>query len=183
MIELAQANIVVIVIALLVGIAVAWLLFARSRKTSVRIESDTSARSSLKDAPAFQVPEADPVPSRTLDTHEGNGIVDEGAAAATDVYGEILGAQAHRELPGAEAAPDRLDTMKGVGPKFVTKLNELGITRFEQLAALTPGELAALDERLGAFRGRLERDRIAEQAGYLARGDREGFEAIFGKLG
>lgn len=183
MIELAEANYIVIVIALLIGIAVAWWMIARSRKTSVRIGSDTSARSSLVDTPAFPLPEAQPAPTQRLDTHEGNGIVDEGAAAAADVYGEILGAQAHRELPGAEGPPDRLDTMKGVGPKFVARLNELGINRFEQLAALTPGEMAALDERMGAFKGRLERDRVAEQAGYLARGDREGFEATFGKLG
>lgn len=183
MIELAQANYVVIVIALLAGIAVGWWLLARSRKTGVRIASDTSTRSSLADTPGFRVAEADPVPAQHLDTHEGNGIVDEGAAAAADVYGEILGAQAHRELPGAEGPPDRLDMMKGVGPKFVARLNELGITRFEQLAALTPGELTALDERMGAFKGRLERDRVADQARYLAQGDREGFETNFGKLG
>lgn len=181
MIELAEANYVVIVIALLIGLAVGWLLVARARKTSVRIDSDTSSRSSLADTPAFQVPEAPPAVRH--DSHEGNSIVDEGAAAATDVYGEILGAQAHRELPGAESPPDRLDAMKGVGPKFVAQLNTLGITRYEQLAALTPGELAALDERMGAFKGRLERDRVAEQAAFLARDDREGFEATFGKLG
>ena len=44
-------------------------------------------------------------------------------------------------------------------------------------------ELAHLDERIGPFRGRLERDRVAEQARYLARGDTDGFEAQFGKLG
>lgn len=180
MIELAEANLPIIIIALLIGVAVAWWLL-RSRKTAVRIESDTSTRSGLADTPAYRVPQADPVPHH--DTHEGNGLVDEGAAAAADVYGEILGAQAHRELPGAEGPPDRLDTMKGVGPKFVAQLNAAGITRFEQLAALTPGELAALDERMGPFKGRLERDRIAEQAGYLARGDRASFEETFGKLG
>jgi len=40
-----------------------------------------------------------------------------------------------------------------------------------------------LDDRLGPFKGRLERDRVVEQASYLARGDRDGFEARFGKLG
>jgi hypothetical protein len=36
---------------------------------------------------------------------------------------------------------------------------------------------------MGAFRGRLERDRVVEQACFLARNDRDGYEAIFGKLG
>jgi predicted flap endonuclease-1-like 5' DNA nuclease len=73
--------------------------------------------------------------------------------------------------------------LKGVGPKLAQKLNENGITRFDQLAALSRNEVAMLDEKLGAFRGRLQRDRVAEQASYLARGDRDGFEARFGSLG
>jgi predicted flap endonuclease-1-like 5' DNA nuclease len=36
---------------------------------------------------------------------------------------------------------------------------------------------------MGPFAGRLARDRIAEQADYLARGDIDGFEDKFGKLG
>jgi predicted flap endonuclease-1-like 5' DNA nuclease len=101
------------------------------------------------------------------------------------VAGEVLSVPAHRELPGAGAAgpADDLAKLKGVGPKFVARLNELGITRYEQLAGFSDSELAHLDERLGPFRGRLARDRIAEQASYLARGDTEGFEERFGKLG
>jgi predicted flap endonuclease-1-like 5' DNA nuclease len=78
---------------------------------------------------------------------------------------------------------DELTRLKGVGPKLETMLNELGITRYEQLASLGEGELAALEERLGNFRGRLTRDRVVEQARYLASGDTDGFEATFGKLG
>jgi hypothetical protein len=40
-----------------------------------------------------------------------------------------------------------------------------------------------LEEKLGPFRGRLARDRVVEQARFLARGDRDGFEAQFGSLG
>ena len=47
---------------------------------------------------------------------------------------------------------------------------------------MTPEEIEMLDEQLGPFRGRIRRDRIAEQAGYLARGDIDGFEQNFGKL-
>jgi predicted flap endonuclease-1-like 5' DNA nuclease len=43
--------------------------------------------------------------------------------------------------------------------------------------------VAILDDKLGAFKGRLARDRVVEQANYLARDDRDGFEAKFGKLG
>ena len=72
--------------------------------------------------------------------------------------------------------------MKGLGPKLAEALNGLGFHRFEQLAALSPTEVARLDEQLGAFRGRIARDRIAEQADYLARNDVDGYEQKFGKL-
>ena len=72
--------------------------------------------------------------------------------------------------------------LKGVGPKFAEALHALGIYRFEQLARLTPVEIERLDTQLGPFRGRIQRDRLVEQADYLARGDRDGFEERFGKL-
>lgn len=118
------------------------------------------------------------------DGPEGNGVVDEVAAATTDVAGEVLGVEAHRELAGAPAGPaDDLAKLKGVGPKMVARLTELGITRYAQIAGFNETELAHLDERMGPFKGRLARDRVAEQAGYLARGDTDGFEEKFGKLG
>ena len=121
---------------------------------------------------------------RRKDGPEGNGVADEVAAATTDVAGEVLGVDAHGQLGARPAGPaDDLGRIKGVGPKFVARLNELGVTRYAQLAGMNETELAHLDERMGPFKGRLTRDRIAEQAAYLARGDTDGFEATFGKLG
>ena len=114
---------------------------------------------------------------------EGRAVTDEGAAAARDVAGQILGVDEHLNIPPADGPPDNLQTLKGVGPKLASQLNAEGITRFEQLAGLSPTEAAALDAKMGAFRGRIERDRIVEQACFLARNDRDGYEAIFGKLG
>ncbi len=78
--------------------------------------------------------------------------------------------------------PDDLLQLKGVGPKLADALHQHGLTRFDQIASLSEAQVAAIDETLGAFRGRLTRDRVVEQADYLARGDRDGFEAQFGKL-
>lgn len=114
---------------------------------------------------------------------EGRAVTDEGAAAARDVAGQILGVDEHLNIPPADGPPDNLQTLKGVGPKLASQLQAAGITRFEQLAGLSSTEVAALDAKMGAFRGRLERDRVVEQACFLARGDRDGYEAIFGKLG
>lgn len=121
---------------------------------------------------------------KAKDGTEGNSLADEIAAASTDVAGEVLGVEAHNVLAGAtRGAVDDLGKLKGVGPKFVARLHELGITSYAQLAGFNETELAHLDERLGPFKGRLARDRVAEQADYLARGDVDGFEEKFGKLG
>jgi predicted flap endonuclease-1-like 5' DNA nuclease len=85
--------------------------------------------------------------------------------------------------PRSTDSGDELTRLKGVGPKLAAMLNEQGITRYEQLASMDDAQLAALDARLGNFKGRLARDRVPEQARYLASGDTAGFEATFGKLG
>ena len=112
---------------------------------------------------------------------EGRGLDGEAAAATSDVVGEIIRAPVHKALAGGEQR-DELTQLKGVGPKFADSLHAIGIYRFDQLAGLSPVEVERLDTQLGPFRGRLQRDRITEQADYLGRGDTEGFEARFGKL-
>lgn len=113
---------------------------------------------------------------------EGKSVADEAAAATSDVAGQILGTKVHAELPGATGAPDDLQKLKGVGPKMAAMLNERGIVRFDQIANLSPGQVEALDATLGAFKGRFARDRIVEQADYLARGDTDGYAVKFGNL-
>lgn len=90
--------------------------------------------------------------------------------------------------PAAEPAPpvsqpDNLQLIKGVGPKMVALLNGLGVTSFRQIADWTEADIAAIDPQLGAFQGRIARDNIVDQAGFLARGDKAGFEAKYGALG
>lgn len=111
-----------------------------------------------------------------------SGIADDAAAAASDVTGQIINAPVHAHLPGASGPPDDLQRLKGVGPKLASMLNGLGIFRFEQLARLSDADLECLDGQLGAFRGRLRRDQVPQQADYLARGDEDGFQHRFGKL-
>jgi predicted flap endonuclease-1-like 5' DNA nuclease len=120
--------------------------------------------------------------SRQEPVGEGRGIASEAAAAVSDIGGQIIGARVHQNLPGASGPPDDLTRIKGIGPKFEMLLNQLGITRFDQLARLSEGDIERLDQHLGAFRGRIERDQIPLQADYLDRGDEDGFEQRFGKL-
>ncbi|MEA1072639.1 hypothetical protein SH584_06430 [Sphingomonas sp. LY29] len=159
----------VLLIGIVIGAIVGYFYF-RPRQ-SVRLSDDTPVRPHM--AVAAQPVEA---------PHEGRGISDEAAAATSDVAGQFLGTDVHDELPGADGAPDNLQQLKGVGPKLAGILNERGITRFDQIASLSAGQVETLDAQLGAFRGRFERDRIVEQASYLARGDTDGYRARFGNL-
>jgi predicted flap endonuclease-1-like 5' DNA nuclease len=112
---------------------------------------------------------------------EGRGIAGEAAAATSDLAGDIFRAPVHRALDG-DLPRDDLCMLKGVGPKFAEALHTAGFYNFAQIAGLSPVEVERLDRQLGAFSGRISRDRIVEQADYLARNDTDGFEQRFGKL-
>jgi len=112
---------------------------------------------------------------------EGRGIAGEAAAATSDVAGNIISAPVHSALEG-DLPRDDLCRLKGVGPKFADALHKAGFVNFQQIAGLSPVEVDRLDSQLGAFAGRIKRDRIVEQAEYLARNDTDGFEQRFGKL-
>lgn len=109
---------------------------------------------------------------------EGHGLADGAAAAVLDMAGPVIGVDAHPDLPA-----DELTRIKGLGPKAQSVLAGIGIHRFAQLAALDPAQAAEVDTRLGAFKGRIFRDRWIDQARYLEQGDTAGFEKEFGKLG
>ncbi len=63
----------------------------------------------------------------------------------------------------AKASGDDLKKLSGVGPALEKKLHEAGITTFEQIAAWTEADVAAIDEKL-SFKGRIEREGWVEQA-------------------
>lgn len=157
---------VIFLVALLIGLAIGFLLMRR--RQSVRLSDSAPVRpymSNTKDSP-----------------REGNDIASQASAATSDVTGEIIGAPVHAHLGTGSAGADDFQRLKGVGPRLAEALHAHGFTRFEQLAHMTPEEIERIDADLGAFRGRLQRDRIVEQAQYLARGDEDGFEQRFGKL-
>jgi predicted flap endonuclease-1-like 5' DNA nuclease len=157
-------NIWLIIIAIVVIAIIAFLLLRPRQR--VQLGDSTPLRPHM----------IDPKPEA-----EGRGLDGEAAAAASDVVGEIIRAPVHEALAAGEEG-DEFTQLKGVGPKFADALHAQGIHRFEQLSKLTPVEIERLDSQLGPFRGRLQRDRVVEQADYLGRGDRDGFEERFGKL-
>lgn len=126
--------------------------------------------------PRQRVALSDKTPVRPHMSAPTNKVAELAGGAASS----ILAAKSPVALTPASGPPDDLAIIKGIGPKLATLLNQRGITRFDQLASLTPSQVDDLDNDLGAFRGRLVRDLVTEQADYLARGDIDGFEQRFG---
>jgi len=167
-VELWNAYWPVILAGLLIGILVGYFIFRPRQRVS--LSDDRPVRPHMA------------VAANPPDHASHRGIADEAARATGDVAGQILGANVSGQLPTAQGEPDDLQKLKGVGPKLAAMLNAIGLTRFEQIASLSPGQVEAIDAELGAFRGRLKRDRIVEQAHYLARGDVDGYRQTFGAL-
>lgn len=153
MVELFEAYWPVVLVALLIGLIAGFLLFR----------------------PRQRVRLSDNAPVRPHMAHGQTGLGHEAEVTTKYVLGE-------RESRAGSGPADDLERLKGVGPKLAAMLRAHGLARFDQIANLTGSELERLDQDLGAFRGRLQRDRVVEQADYLARGDIDGFEQRFGKL-
>jgi predicted flap endonuclease-1-like 5' DNA nuclease len=85
-------------------------------------------------------------------------------------------------IPAAVGPADDLVQVKGIGPKLNAVLNDIGVFRFDQIAAWTDEEIERVDNHLGAFRGRIVRDAWVEQADLLSKGLIGEFEVRFGKL-
>jgi len=187
MVELVRDNWIFLVLALLVGLIVAWWLFASGRRTRVAItRPDESAGPAQRNQALIDAPPASAAPDVPPVTPEGLAGVGEAIAAAA---APVSAAPATPDATSAATAPaaagleeDDLTRIKGIGPKLVDQLHTLGVTRFDQIASWTDAEIDHIDEKLGRFAGRIRRDSWIEQARFLSTGDTAGYEAKFGKL-
>ena len=68
----------------------------------------------------------------------------------------------------AKSEADDLTRISGVGPVIVKKLHALDVTTFAQIAAWTPEDIAAMDDKLN-FKGRIDRDEWLKQAAEFAK--------------
>lgn len=85
--------------------------------------------------------------------------------------------------PAVSTAADDIARIKGIGPKLVALLAELGITTYAQIAAWSDADVERIDAQLGRFKGRITRDHWIEQAKLLSAGDESTFVTKFGNNG
>ncbi|HJV40499.1 phasin PhaH [Caulobacter sp.] len=95
--------------------------------------------------------------------------VSEASVEAVEAVTETASEVVEPAAKVTEATVDDLTRLVGVGPKLAASLAELGVTRFSQIAAWTPDELATVDEQLN-LKGRAERDAWIAQAKRFAAG-------------
>lgn len=158
--------------ALVVVVLLWWLLMA-SRRTRVSLDKrdtlDEGAAPAARNQALIDAAPATIVPPMTPDAIGGAGVAV--AAAAQEA-----------RVEAAQAQGDDLTRIKGLGPKLAATLGELGVTRFEQIAAWSDADIARIDSQLGRFQGRIGRDDWVGQARLLAAGDEAGFKAKFGAV-
>ncbi|WP_427964812.1 hypothetical protein [Altererythrobacter sp.] len=155
--ELIQTYWPYLLIAFAIGLAVAWFAFMANRRTSV-----VSERKDVLDEGAERAQRNQAL----IDAPGGT------ATPATDPTSQ-----------GSPTGGDELTRIKGLGPKIAAKLGEMGVTRFEQIAAWDDAEIDRIDARLDRFQGRIRRDNWVAQAKLLAAGDEAGFVSEFGREG
>jgi hypothetical protein len=187
MTAMIEANWVAFVLALLIGLAVAWWLFGRATAPRQRTHRpdvlDEGAAPAGRNQALIDSPSATAAALAATGPDVLGGI---GELAALGVQTELREVPVVNEEEVAaaldEGPADDLTRIKGVGPKLVLLLAGLGVTRFDQIAEWNEGDLARIDAQLGAFAGRPQRDNWIEQARLLANGDTAAYEAKFGKL-
>ncbi len=110
---------------------------------------------------------------------------------ANERVAELEKARSGPATPAVAAAPvttphtldlrkDDLSRIRGIGAAGERRLNGEGIYLYSDLAALTPAEEAALEQRMGADPGYIEQERWRDQAALLAAGKNDEHRATFG---
>jgi predicted flap endonuclease-1-like 5' DNA nuclease len=195
--SLFLALIIPILIALLIGVATGKWIWARSYPAALRSFSEAGGHYHYyedelapEDAEAIALPPATaPRPGRANGAR-GQSKRPKGLKPRSETKKSVVSKSKRKPsvrlsaigLPVAKGAADDLLQIKGIGPKLNAVLIGLGISRFDQIAAWSDGDIAKLNPHLGKFSGRLARDQWVHQASLLAVNDIAGFEARYGTL-
>lgn len=193
--QMIEANWVAFVVAILAVLIVGWLIFRSATRPKVRShrpdvldegQAPAARNQALIDAPAHIATASASLAATGADTMIGLGEI-AAAAVVEEVHAveeEEVKAAPPPSPPPAQTVgeADDLRQIKGLGPKLVTMLHGLGVTRFSQIAGWSDEDIDRIDAQLGTFAGRIRRDSWVEQAKFLTAGDTSGFEGKFGKL-
>ena len=188
--QTAQAAFLIALGIVFLAVAI-WMFMRANRRTKV-IRDEGAAKDVLEEgaSPAARnqaLIDAPAAVARDVGQTSANANSDAIAAASASADAEAGAAVPPTTAPAPAPTPsgeaDDLKKIKGVGPKLVNMLKEQGVTTYAQIAAWSDADVARIDETLGRFKGRIERDQWVEQAKLLAAGDEAGFSEKFGRDG
>jgi predicted flap endonuclease-1-like 5' DNA nuclease len=171
-----NALLPLILIGLVVLVVAVWFIARANRKTTVI--DDGTLKQDVLDEGAERA-------------RRNQALIDAAPAVAKpEAASEPAPEPAPAPAPAPASAPaptpasaDDLSRIKGIGPKLVALLGELGVTSYAQIAAWSEADVARIDAQLGRFAGRINRDQWIEQAKLLSQGDEAGFTERFGRNG
>ena len=183
--EWIAANWMLVAVALAVLVLiVGWLVLASRRTTVERVETSDEPAPVKRNQALIDAPPA--ASTAALDPLSGAGggeaVVPQNAPTpapapvATPTPAPAATAPAPTPAAGGDVA-----RLKGVGPKLVALLADLGVTSVAQIAAWDDAEIDRIDAQLGRFSGRIRRDAWVEQARLIESGDAAAYESRFGK--
>lgn len=170
-----------ILIGLALLVLAVWLLARLNRKAKVVEDGSALARDVL---------DAGAAPAQ-----RNQALIDAAPAVVKEAPAPMAAPAPAPELVAATPAPapvapasvptsaDDIARIKGVGPKLVALLGELGVTTFAQIAAWSDADVERIDAQLGRFKGRITRDQWIDQAKLLSAGDETAFTDRYGKNG
>jgi predicted flap endonuclease-1-like 5' DNA nuclease len=183
-------NLLWIFLPLLIGLLTGWWAWARSNSSAGLAYSTpepaanpiAAARTAAPDTVPVRVPE----PTAPVAAFEAPKVeVPKASATGLGLAGAgVAGAAALTAIgiPAAVGAADDLLKIKGIGPKLNGVLNGLGITRFDQIANWSAGDVDKVDDHLGEFKDRIGREEWIPQAKLLAAGNHSEWERIYGTV-
>jgi predicted flap endonuclease-1-like 5' DNA nuclease len=153
-----------LIIGLAIGFAAAWFYLQKKYAAEVTERDRAITRIKMK-----------------LEDTDANRKTDEGARKLPQLDSAKQKAEAQSDRAAVETADrsvaalaskaaelDDLTRIKGIGPAITTKLADIGITTFQQIADFTAADIEHVNEKL-AFKGRVEREKWVEQAKDLAK--------------
>ena len=176
--QLLAVAVVALLLGLLIGLAIRAPL---KRKSAVLAERNAGLTRERDTAMADRDRLIAEVKARDAQIRP---LADEVDKLRRDFAKARAGGEAAATLPeNAGVDPLDLGQLKGIGAKFVEKLAGAGITRIDQIAGWSGADVPVIDAQMGEFRGRIEGDRLVEQAVLLTQGRYTEYETLFGKMG
>lgn len=175
MFELIFENPIRFLLAIGIGVATGWWIWAQSRREDSAAEpaAEHTPEPAPTPAPAPEpTPEPEPEPESDLAPVAAT-LAGAGVAAAAGASGD------GPNIAAAVGESDDLTKINGIGPKLNELCQSLGVRRFDQIAAWDANDVAEVDQHL-KIKGRIDRDEWVPQAQLLAAGRMDEWEAKYG---